>query len=163
ISVRTQVVRPVVILGWNLLWRNELLDFDVARGFRFQARQVLFIEDHKGSRFDLKAFLDLFIRNFFARFGVDHMLLHAMLRLHIEDVKTHRLAWIAEYSLTGTLVESSFRSPFQIALAAITHSPLRLVRSLIHRQRNKLEPQSSSQRTLRKLVRHKRGSDTPSD
>src|SRR5258708_82673 len=88
--LRPQIIRFIVKLWSDSFRRNQTLNFYLASRSWVQAFQFLFVEDHKGSRRDFKALLNLFAGDFFAAFGIDHMLLDSSLRPLIQDVKANR-------------------------------------------------------------------------
>src|SRR5437016_6015171 len=79
VAVRPDVIRPIKVLGRYLRWRDELADLDFTRSFRLEFLQFFFVKNHKGTRLNLKAFLNLVAGNLFAVVGLDHVLLDSRL------------------------------------------------------------------------------------
>ena len=71
--------------------RYELLDINVARSFGDKLLKIFFLEDYKCPGFNLKPFPHFFIRNFVAALGIDHVLLDALFRFVVKNVKSDRL------------------------------------------------------------------------
>src|SRR6185369_17257480 len=74
----------------DLRLRNKLHDLDVARRRWLKVFEIFCGENHVSAGLDLVALLDLFLGQFLAGVRIDHVLLHALLRSIVEDVKPHR-------------------------------------------------------------------------
>src|SRR5258708_30843420 len=79
VAIRPQIVRSIIELRSNGLWWDKFLDLNFASWLRLDALEFFVVEDHKTSRLDLKALLNIFVGDFVPGFGLDHMLLDSSL------------------------------------------------------------------------------------
>src|SRR5689334_10294639 len=90
ITIGAEIVMPVIPLFADLCLRPALPALDTSPWRRLRFFELRLTDDHVAPGLDLVALLDLFRRHFFARIGIDHMLLRAFLGSIVEHVKADR-------------------------------------------------------------------------
>ena len=90
VAIRTQIVRPIVILVSDAALRQETRQFDCRRGLGLNFPEVFVLHKNERVRLDLVPFADFVASNFFGRARIHHVLLHASMGTLVEQVKMNR-------------------------------------------------------------------------